>query len=179
MESLSQLWDSMEITESFRFREPVDEIKAARSRYERVSGITLVPWQVIGVIHSREADCDFHCHLHNGDPLTGRTIHVPKGRPLEGDAPFTWEDSAIDALAYDTLSGLGGWDDIATTLDRIERFNGLGYRRLGLPSPYLWAGTNHYLSGKYTADGIYNPRAIDQEAGAAGLLRLLGYLKVS
>ena len=86
MESLSQLWDSMEITESFRFREPVDEIKAARSRYERVSGITLVPWQVIGVIHSREADCDFHCHLHNGDPLTGRTIHVPKGRPLEGDA---------------------------------------------------------------------------------------------
>jgi lysozyme family protein len=57
-----------------------------------------VPWELIAALHEREAGGSFKGHLHNGDPLTGRTYHVPAGRPAKGSPPFTWEASAIDAL---------------------------------------------------------------------------------
>ena len=59
---------------------------------------TPIPWYVIGFIHKMESDMNFGTHLHNGDPLTARTVHVPTGRPVNGNPPFTWEDSAADAL---------------------------------------------------------------------------------
>jgi hypothetical protein len=37
-------------------------------------------------------------------------------------------------------------------------------------SPYLWAGTDQYRSGKYVRDGVYDPNVIDSQAGCAGLL---------
>ena len=40
----------------------------------------------------------FDQHLHNGDPLSGRTTHVPPGRPRPASPPFTWEQSAHDAI---------------------------------------------------------------------------------
>jgi hypothetical protein len=40
----------------------------------------------------------------------------------------------------------------------------------GLPSPYLWAGTNQYRIGKYVADGKYDPKHVDTQPGCAGLL---------
>jgi len=38
----------------------------------------------------------FKLHLHNGDPLTARTVNVPKGRPKTGQPPFAWGISAKD-----------------------------------------------------------------------------------
>jgi lysozyme family protein len=92
-----------------------------------------------------------------------------------GDPPFTWEESAQDALAIEGLCHRDKWADIGVTLDRIERYNGLGYRKRGLTSPYLWAGTNNYWAGKFVADGQFNPEVMDKQPGCAGLLRLLGY----
>src|SRR4051794_28179029 len=67
-------------------------IERHADRYRAVEKRTGVPWYVIAVIHSKESSLDFRTHLHNGDPLSARTVHVPRNRP-PGDPPFTWEAS--------------------------------------------------------------------------------------
>ncbi len=52
----------------------------------------------------------------------------------------------------------------------LERYNGLGYYHKGLPSPYVWSGTDQYVKGKYVADGVFDPNAVDSQLGCAGLL---------
>ena len=76
----------------------VERIAANRTRYEAIAHETGVPWGVVAVVHQMEAGLRFDRHLHNGDPLTARTVRVPSGRPREGAPPFTWEESATDAL---------------------------------------------------------------------------------
>ena len=170
---LSALWESMVLTDSARFAAPCAAIQLAQSRYSAVEARTGVPWIVIGCLHQRESSGNFNCHLSNGDPLTGRTVHVPAGRPTAGCPPFPWEESAVDALSYEGLAGLK-WD-LLSTLYRIERFNGLGYRQHGIYSPYLWAGTNHYAQGKYASDGVYEDHISDHQPGCAGMLSVLRY----
>lgn len=124
----------------------------------------------IGVIHYRESSNDFRGVLHNGQKIIGtgkKTTLVPKGR-----GPFsTWEEAAIDALAncHPYLAKNKDWS-IGTTLDKLEAYNGLGYRNKGLPSPYLWAGTDQYTKGKYVADGKFDPNHVDQQLGVAPIL---------
>ncbi len=149
-----------------------DAIIANESRYDTVGRDLSIPWYFIGIIHNMEASLNFKTHLHNGDPLTNRTIHVPKGRPPEGNPPFTWEVSAADALR---LQKLDQWEDwtIPGILFQFELFNGMGYRKKGIHSPYLWSFSNHYNKGKFTADGIFDSNAISRQCGAAVLLRRL------
>lgn len=52
----------------------------------------------------------------------------------------------------------------------LEQYNGLGYASRGRASPYIWSGTDQYVSGKYVRDGVYDPSAVDQQLGCAGLL---------
>lgn len=141
-------------------------------RYQEVGRPLGIPWWWIAGAHLRESTSNFSRHLHNGDPLTARTVHVPAGRPVNGHPPYTWEDSAADALR---LKKLEQWDDwsIAGSLYQWERYNGFGYRRRGVHSPYLWNGTHFYLKGKYVADGRYDPGFVDAQVGLAALLRRL------
>lgn len=150
----------------------VNTIIANKARYQAVEKLTGVPWFFIGAIHYREASCNFHCHLHNGDPLTARTRQVPAGRPLKGEAPFTWEESAVDAL---TMRGLkaGKITSVETFAFEAEGYNGWGYRGKGVTSPYLWAGTSEHERGKYVADHVYDATAIDKEEGVMPILQLL------
>lgn len=157
----------------------ITKIKNNAHRYEDVSqslnvGIpgALIPWKVIAAIHYRESGMSFNRHQHNGDPLTARTIHVPKGRPLNGEPPFTWEQSATDAFKMMGWDKITNWS-IPAVLQRLERYNGLGYQDHGVPSPYLWSWSSIYHSGKYVADGKFDPDAVDQQCGAAVLLKLL------
>ncbi len=147
-------------------------IDANRGRYEAVEGALGVPWHYVAVVHSMEASLDFTCHLHNGDPLTACTVQVPAGRPKTGNPPFTWEESATDAL---TLKRLDAWDDwsVSGTLYKLEQYNGWGYRLVhpDVKSPYLWSYSNHYTSGKYVADGTWSDTAMSRQCGAAVLLR--------
>jgi lysozyme family protein/peptidoglycan hydrolase-like protein with peptidoglycan-binding domain len=149
-------------------------LTANKARYQRVAKPLQMPWYVVAIIHSLEAGGDFTRHLHNGDPLSARTTHVPAGRPRNGRPPFTWEQSAIDALRY---QGLDGWRDwsVAGTLYKLEAYNGFGYRdhHPDVPSPYLWSFSNHYTRGKYVADGRFSPTAVSQQCGAAVLLKRL------
>ena len=149
----------------------VDALAGNASRYTAVGGEVGIPWYVVAVIHNMEASQNFRCHLHNGDPLTARTVHVPPGRPT-GNPPFTWEDSAIDALRFDRFDRWQDWS-VPGTLFKLEGYNGFGYR-LRHPevlSPYLWSFSNHYTQGKFVADGRWSATAKSAQIGAAALLR--------
>ncbi|CAN5692787.1 hypothetical protein BH11BAC3_BH11BAC3_08620 [soil metagenome] len=153
----------------------VDMILKGRSRYEAVGAKLNIPWYFIGLTHCMEGNCNFTKHLHNGDPLTARTVQVPKNRPAQGNPPFTWEVSAEDALRY---QGLDKWTDwgIPGMLYQLEAYNGYGYRYLKAPnvpinSPYLWSFSNIYTKGKYTSDGKYSATAVSKQCGVAVMLR--------
>lgn len=149
-------------------------VQANKARYEKVGKPLGVPWYVVGVIHNMESSGRFDRHLHNGDPLTARTRQVPAGRPRDGQPPFTWEASAIDALRLRNLHNWKDWS-IAGTMFQLEGFNGFGYRmhHPEVLSPYLWSFSNHYTSGKYVADGRFSSSAVSAQCGAAVVLRRL------
>jgi lysozyme family protein len=141
--------------------------EAAKSRYRAVSAKTGVPWPFIAVVHERECSQDWTGSLAQGDPWDRVSVHVPAGR-----GPFkSWEEAAIDAL--DNCAPYPGrnkdWS-IGGLLTKLEEYNGLGYAARGVPSPYLWAGTDQYRSGKYVRDGVYDPNTVDSQLGCAGLL---------
>ena len=148
----------------------VQKMDANLETYQAVSDVVNVPWYFIAIIHCMEGSLNFKTHLHNGDPLRARTIHVPKGRPLSGRPPFTWQESAVDAL---TLEGFTAWTDwsIPGILYCLEKYNGFGYRKKGIYSPYLWSYSNHYKRGKFTNDGVFDPDAVSKQCGGAVLLR--------
>lgn len=147
-------------------------ITSHRSKYEAVEAATQIPWYLIGILHQLESSGSFTKHLHNGDSLTARTVQVPKGRPKHGTPPFTWVESAIDAL--DEVAHYMEWT-IPRLLHTFEAYNGWGYRKksINIPSPYLWAGSQHYVAGKYVADGKWSPTAVSKQIGAAVLLKML------
>lgn len=148
-----------------------------QSRYRAVGDPLGIPWTVIAAIHNLESSQSFKRHLHNGDPLSARTVQVPAGRPRDGMPPFTWEVSAQDALRYRKLEQVSDWS-LPAALFRIEAYNGWGYRthHPEVLSPYLWSFTQHYGSGKYVADGKWSKTAVSEQCGAAALLRRLAEL---
>lgn len=152
----------------------VNKIVQNRNRYEQVGNQLSIPWYFIAVIHNMESSLNFNCHLHNGDPLTNRTTHVPAGRPINGNPPFTWEESAIDSLTFQRINIWNDWT-VSGILYKIEAYNGWGYRanHPEVLSPYLWSGSNHYTRGKYVADGRWSDTAVSNQIGAAVILRRL------
>jgi uncharacterized protein (TIGR02594 family) len=135
-----------------------------------------VPWYVVGLIHSLESDFDFTTHLHNGDPLTARTKQEPAGRPANGSPKFTWAESALDALMMKGLHNVGrdAWS-VERIAYELERYNGTGYRdhHPTVKTPYLWAATNQYTSGKYIRDHVFDPATVSDQLGAMALLKQL------
>lgn len=150
----------------------VNSLASHQARYEAVGGPLNVPWWFIAVVHNMEASQRFNTHLHNGDPLTARTVQEPPGRPKTGQPPFTWEASATDALIYDRVDKWGDWT-VAGTLYKLESYNGFGYRvyHPQVKSPYLWSFSSHYSSGKYVKDGRWSDTARSDQCGGAVLLR--------
>ena len=140
---------------------------SAKPRYQAVEAKTGVPWFVIAVIHERESGQNWFANLAQGDPWNRASVHVPAGR-----GPFrSWEEAATDALTdcAPYLARNQDWS-IGGTLTKLEEYNGLGYAARGAPSPYLWAGTDQYRSGKYVRDGVYDASIVDSQLGCASLL---------
>lgn len=148
----------------------------AVARYKAVEAKTKVPWWFIAVAHEREASQRWDRSLAQGDPWNKRSIHVPAGR-----GPFTsWEDAAVDALVNCAPFAAKNKDwSAAGALTLLEKYNGLGYSQRGLPSPYIWAGTDQYTKGKYVADGVFNPNTVDSQLGCAGLLKQMKVFSTS
>lgn len=140
---------------------------AAKERYQAIEAKTGVPWFFIAVAHQRESSQDWSRSLAQGDPWNQKSTHVPVGR-----GPFkSFEDAAVDALkncapyaARNTDWSTGG------LLTMLEQYNGLGYFNRGLPSPYIWSGTDQYTKGKYVADGKFSASTVDKQLGCAGII---------
>lgn len=162
------LWLRASVSQDLIVKGVVKKLLHNRHRYESIKN---APWQIVAVIHYLESSMDFTKHLHNGDPLTGRTMQVPKGRP-KGQPPFTWEVSAEDAIR------LKNWSDwsLAGSLYFLEMYNGFGYAYRGINSPYLWSFTQHYTKGKFVRDRVFDPEVKSRQIGAVALLKGLGYM---
>lgn len=155
---------------------PVPRIIAAQNRYQKVQAMTGVSWVFVSCTHYRESNLNFNTQLGQGDPLHSRSVHVPAGR-----GPFdTFEDGAYDALVNCApyAARIKDWS-LPGMLTVLEMYNGLGYARKGVPSPYVWSGMDVYHSGKYVRDGIYDPSAVDKQLGVAGLIKALGPVSTS
>lgn len=148
------------------------KMRPGEMRYRALGDKLAIPPAFIAIVHSLECGSNFALHLHNGDPLAARTVRVPKGRPADGEPPFTWEASAEDALRMKGYVGQTDWS-VAAMLFRWETFNGMGYRVRGLPSPYLWSFSNIYQGGLFVADHVFDPAKRSRQCGAAVLLRRL------
>ena len=140
---------------------------AAKQRYQAISATTQVPWFIIAVIHEREASQSFNANIAQGDRWDRKSVNVPAGR-----GPFaSFEAAAVDALTNCAPFAVR-WDNwtMGGALTLLEQYNGLGYARRDLPSPYNWASTNQYTKGKFVSDHHFDPEAIDHQLGCAALL---------
>lgn len=166
-------WQNMHISSAMgpQFSAVANKITANKAVYDGISKTTGVPWWFIGIVHYREASLSMKANLAQGDPWNKKSVHVPAGR-----GPFkSFEDAAVDALTNCSPYAARNKDwSIGGALTMLEKYNGLGYYNKGLPSPYVWAGTDQYSKGKYVADGVYDPNAIDKQLGCAGILKFLG-----
>ncbi|MEW6150098.1 MAG: hypothetical protein ACOY3N_31325 [Bradyrhizobium sp.] len=163
-------WSNAKPTRKAEAAKVASRLYQAKARYQSVEQVTGVPWPVIAVIHERESSQSWGRSLAQGDPWNKVSVHVPAGR-----GPFSsWEEAAIDALlnCHPYLAKRRDWS-LAGVLIALEMYNGLGYASKGIPSPYLWAGTNQYRSGKYVRDGVYDPDHVDQQLGCVAMLRAM------
>lgn len=172
-------WDSAKITRAAEFKAVAKRLvkPEAKVRYQEIERATGVPWFVVAVIHERESSADFTTQLGQGDPLSQVSSHVPKGRgPFlnhPGDPPLqdAFYRGALDAL-IDCAPHASRWKDWSPggTMTLLEQYNGLAYANHGMPSPYIWSGTNQYKIGKITRDhGPIEP-IVDTQLGCAGLI---------
>ena len=179
------LWASMEVraSKAADIDATARKILGKKTRYAAVQDATNVPWFVVGIIHAMESGCNFATHLHNGDPLTKRTVQIPAGRPKAPPADgkvYSWKESACDALLMKGLDKIGDWP-VERMCYELERYNGFGYRNFhaDVLSPYLWSGSNHYSRGKYVADGKWSATAVSGQSGAIAILKRLSELDAS
>lgn len=158
----------------------------AKARYQGVtdrlieSGKSPVPWWFVAIVSEREygGPPRWDRQLGQGDPLHAVSIHDPKGRGpfLDHASDITpghdaWTRCCLDAL-IDCAPHAANWLDwtIGGVLTLFEEYNGLGYAAMGVPSAYVWSGTDQYTSGKYIADHVYRASAVDVQEGCAGIL---------
>jgi lysozyme family protein len=160
-------WAVAKLTRNFVATAKSLTSQAAKDRYVTVQNYTGVPWWFIAIIHEREASQSWTGSLAQGDPWNKVSVHEPRGR-----GPFqSWEAAAIDALTQCSPYAARNKDwTVGETLTLWEEYNGLGYAARSLPSPYVWSGTDQYVSGKFVRDDVFDPDVIDLQPGCAGLV---------
>ncbi|MBO9676259.1 MAG: hypothetical protein J7577_22655 [Sphingobacteriaceae bacterium] len=156
--------------------------KIANSTFNRTfsgsglfSGNTGIPWYFIACVHYRESSSDFTKHLHNGDPLTGFTRQHPANRPkIDHGPPFTFEESAVDALKLRGLDKETVWS-LPKVLLRLEQYNGIAkaYEKNHINSPYLWGGSNLYTKGGFPRDHVFSLDYVNKQIGTAVILKAM------
>lgn len=127
--------------------------------YNAVKNVINIPVIMIGTIHYLECNNNFSLTIRDGGKLRNKD----------------WVDDAISVLKpYSLVKGV--WT-VPVCLWAMERYNGLGYRKRGIETPYLWSGTNLYKKGKFVRDGVFDPNAVSKQVGGAVIFRML-YLKL-
>ena len=148
----------------------VDNILANRSRYEAIAAGVGCPWWFVGLIHGMEISFRIGW-LANGDPLTGKTVRVPKGLVVPNRVPpYDFAEAGIVSLKHAGLDTIRDWS-LEHCLYQLEKYNGFGYRSHGDNSDYLWSFTNFEKAGRYTEDGNWNPTAWSNQVGCVAMLK--------
>lgn len=187
-------WDTMMINASRRSEAERAAQYAVdhKDTYFQIEHDTGVPWPMVACDHRRESDRQdsqgnplFNTYLGNGQALWQKTTIVPLNR-----GPFIRQDDAgrdanalmkafitgaKDAYAIDKLDRVRDWQ-LEKILYYSELFNGAGYDLRGLPSPYLWGGTNQQKPGKFISDHRFNAQAIDKQLGIAPILWCIAHI---
>jgi lysozyme family protein len=151
-----------------------DRILRNLSAYRNIELKTGIPFWFVASLHYMECDLDFAQHLANGDPIDEATTNEPKGIPAG-----TWESCAIASLRIKGwLAKDLDWANPLKCLWRAEMWNGWGYRLYhpSTLSPFLWSGTNHYISGKYISDGSWSDTAVSKQIGIVPIWMALGII---
>jgi lysozyme family protein len=161
----------------------------AKARYQGVTDRLIemkyqpVPWWFIAVVSQREYGGPPHWdkQLGQGDDLHKVSRHEPKGRGPFLNHPDdvtpghdAWTRGALDAL-IECAPHAAKWDDwsIGGVLTLWEEYNGLGYAARGVPSAYVWSGTDQYVHGKFVADHVYRTNVVDVQEGCAPILAMM------
>lgn len=142
-----------------------------------------VPWWFIAVVSEREYGGPPHWdkQLGQGDPLGQKSHNVPAGMgpylAHPGDATpghDAWTRCALDVLV-NSQPFAAKWKlwTPGGVMTLFEEYNGLGYAAMGVPSAYVWSGTDQYRSGKYIADHVYRASAVDVQEGCAPILAMM------
>ena len=177
---LVDMWESIDVKTLGRQKSSdiawyIKKINQNKERYvnasnqvEMSSGKS-IPWEVIAVLHAMEGSLNLSKQILNGERWNKKTKLVPKGY-----GPFkSFEESCLVGLSL--KSAPQEWT-IQNTLYYMELWNGLGYRRKGKLSPYLWSYSNHQEKGKYVRDHVYDKNAVSLQVGCAILLKEINYL---
>jgi len=176
LEEYKRLWNTMSIKSSWRSQvyRKAKQIVANKDKYEEISAKfpNRIPWYFIGIIHNLECGLDFNKHLHNGDSLARRTRRVPASRPKTHFGPFTFTESAVDALQMKGFDKITDWSPEHMAY-LFEKYNGFGYRYRRRTNPYLWSGSQHYTKGKFIRDHVYSSSAVSQQIGCMPLLKAI------
>ena len=155
-----------------------DVYNANKNIYEAIANEAGVPPELVAILHYRENTPDFlnstfGIYLHNGQMLGSPTTIVPVGKNFNN-----FHDAAVDAFKdknslINTLQLCYHSRDEVAILTFAEAYNGDGYFKMGVVSPYLYSGTNLYTKGLYTSDGKYDPNAVEARPGVYLLLKAI------
>lgn len=134
-----------------------------------VTKATAVPRLWWTASFERESSSDYHTNPAQGDPWNIRAVHIPKNGPFN-----SWFEAAIAAYTLDGTNkvGHGNWTWQRSCFEG-EKFNGWGPRNHGRDTGYLWSWSNQYSGGKYVADGVWSPTAVDKQAGMIPLMKAM------
>jgi len=158
--------------------------------YQAIYLETSVHWVLTACTHRRESDDQdkhgnplFTSYLGNGQPLWIKTTIEPKGRgpfcaKMATDKEMTeaFINGAKDAYAIDRLDRVKDWR-LEKMLFYSEVFNGTGYHERGLPSAYIWGGTNIQQRGKFISDHKFDSRYWDKQLGVAPIMKMISELE--
>lgn len=143
------------------------------SSYQAVEQATGVPAILVAAIHYREASFNFKTVLHNGELLSDvnqyGTRLEPKG--YGKGLNWSWVQAATHALMLKKSIFPVKWTE-AAMVEFAEHYNGLGYRKKGIITPYCFAGAECYTGGLYVADGKLDRTKQDKRIGVAPILQM-------
>jgi len=163
----------------------VETWKENQTKYSTVGLQANVPPMLVAAIHWREASGDFGLYLEQGDKLG--TVTYANGDSNDGhtipSGPNTvcftdWITAAVWSLNQETAghraSGISFTEtSVNDMLTFAEYYNGTGYMKKGIPSPYTLAWTTCYEKGKYTDDHGFDPDYVDEQLGVLVMLRAI------
>jgi lysozyme family protein len=134
--------------------------------YDAGCKATGVPIIVAAASFEREASSNFNLNPAQGWPLHEKSKWTPYNGPFDD-----WTTAQIAAYKIDGLDKIGAanWSWEYGCYEE-EGFNGWGYRNHGIPSPYLFGGTNIQKPGKYTSDGRFDASVMDTQLGVIPIM---------